>query len=207
MAVRPWVYNKKFKKYAAKYQPIFSQPFYTELIAERKFDTLSYKLSTQTILLDTTLYKFETPTFDGKGFQSDPTVGKKNGWIIWVTANDSSALEKNSSIDYMAFRQEVVVDDRYNSVSINRPSTDNAILAGIFLVPYIPIPGTIEFRLCGIVKPYKNTWQIIFPFRAVSPKQRLTEHPSEDEVVNSDDNDSLTPVGKGSGKNENKKRK
>lgn len=191
-AVRPWVSDEKFAKYADKYDPIFYQSRYKELKPKAEYDSLDCDLTKQKQLADTAVYRFESTTFGKKGFVLDTASGEKQGWIVLVTI-DKDADPENADVNYTIYRNDITVDADNSSVKIDNPNADRKILGGIYLVPAYTGIGVLEFRLCGVVAQSGKGWTIYCPFS--DGKSKSGEDSVDSDGAGAGDNSDLTPVG------------
>lgn len=200
-AVHPWIYNNKYDKYKEEYTPRFYQSAFSELGEQIKFDTLDYVYAKQKILVDTLLYSISSKTFDGKGFVLDYTTGKKEGWLVWLTANKDANFEQNADIYYTIYRKTLNIDNKNNILVTDQPNIgEQCFLGGIYVVPTYTEVGIIEFRLCGILVPNENKWKVYCPFIGWDKNKQSTQ-PSDMSDIKDDSFSELTPVG-----NDNKRK-
>ena len=182
-AIRPWLYDDQFDKYAQKYDPIFYQALYSDLKEQAEYDTLSYDLTKQKVLVKDTLYHFVSDAFHGQGFLVDSVSGAKKGWVVWISAKRNQDLEQSSEVNFHIYP---VLKDRIT-------------LGGVYVVPVYTNVGVVEFRLCGIIIPTTDKWVIHCLFaKGVQ---------SSDENVSESGTNELTPAGKMKQNEKKKKRK
>lgn len=196
MAVRPWVYNSKFDKYKDKYDPVFYEAMYSELGGKPKYEPLDYSLTNQEELTDEALYLFSSGTFNQTGFVVDTDAGEKNGWVVWFIAKKDADFEKSVDINYTIFRQDIKVGEGQEFSDIEMPTTEQTVMGGVYVVPYYPNAGVIEFRLCGFIAKVDNSWKIICPFvgKEIAAKP-ADDKVTDEDVVQEDGGGELTPVG------------
>lgn len=207
-AVRPWVYNDKYKKYQSKYDPVFYQAKFSELSEEAKYDSLGYTLVGMQELVDTLVYSLSSETFENKGFVLDYTKGEKEGWAVWLTTDKTTDLSQTAKLNYTIYRKKIVVEKVKQSFEIAKPDVGRDILGGIYVVPYYAEIGVIEFRLCGVMSKSKDGWKIYCPFVEREEEMTSKQQPEpREEVKEGDDASELTPIGKGKNKDKKKKKK
>jgi hypothetical protein len=198
-AIRPWKYDKAFFKYHDKYDPISYKASYTSL-DKVEYDSLSYSLTKMEELVDSTLYKFDSDTFHGDGFILDPSIGEKNGWVVWITSADNADFEIAPNISYSIFKKTLKVEQQLQTIGIEKPSTIQNVIGGIYIVPSFYKIGVIEFKLSGILVQDGENWQLIFPFVDKKTQKQETKEVSEtvrkQDVTNDDDKSELTPINK-----------
>lgn len=202
-SVRPWRYNKKFGKYMEKYDPFFTQPMYKSVSTDSQLSSLDLDMATGITLVDSTLYKFDSLTFDKVGFNLNEETGKQLGWMVWITAKGTDNPTDAEKIEYTVFRQEYEIFGRGENLSIDQPDIDQQILGGVFLVPNVPGPGMLQVNLCGIAIPVNENWCLSFP--AWDVKKENKNRP----IIQADETDKdlleLTPIEKGKEKSKSKK--
>lgn len=208
-AVRPWVYNDKYKKYQNKYDPVFYQAKFSELSEEAKYDSLGYTLVGMQELVDTMVYSLSSETFDNKGFVLDYTIGEKEGWAVWLTTDKATDLSQTTKLNYTIYRKKIVVEKIKQSFEIAKPDVGQDILGGIYVVPYYTEIGIVEFRLCGVMSKSKGGWKIHCPFVGMEDEISSGQKPNQEEELKEEDEDAseLTPVGKGKNKDKKKRKK
>lgn len=194
-AIRPWLYNNKFDKYKEKYDPVFYQATFSELGEQVQYDSLDYALTKQQELVDTTLYRFSSKTFGGKGFVLENTSGKKEGWIVWITTNKGTDFEQTGNLNYTIYRKNLTINKKECFFEIDKPTIEQEVLGGIYVVPAYTEIGVVEFRLCGIIAPQNDKWKIFCPFIEVKDA-RTTEEELNQEEKRKDELPELTPVEK-----------
>lgn len=191
-AIRPWLYDSKFGKYRDKYDPIFYQAEFAELKESSvKYDSLAYSIAQQEIVIDTTLYRFPSELFGGAGFRLENTLGKKEGWVVWITANNDTDLAMTLDLNFTIYRKDITIDQKSQSFNIDKPNVDRTFIGGIYVIPTYTQIGVIEFHLCGILIPYKDNWRIYCPFVGAD-KQPSTGAIEEEKT--DDEQSELTPV-------------
>lgn len=209
-AVRPWLYNNKFGKYKQKYDPVFYQATFSEMTEKAKYDSLDYTVAKLDALVDTTIYKFSSGTFDNNGFVLDGTTGKKDGWIVWITAKREHNFEESANLNYTIYRKTITIGADKQSFDISNPNLEQNILGGIYVVPVYTKIGVIEFRLCGIVSFGNDGWKIYCPFVGMKGVVSVYDEAPGDTKVGSNEPSELTPIkdmGKGKAKDKKKKKK
>jgi hypothetical protein len=198
-AVCPWKYDNGFFKYRDKYNPISYKASYTGL-DKVEYDSLSYSLTKMDELVDSTLYRFDSDTFHGDGFILDSSTGDKSGWVVWITSADNADFETAPNISYSVFKKAVKIERQLQTIDIEKPSTVQNVIGGIYIVPSFYKIGVIELRLSGILAQNGEKWQLIFPFVDEKAQKHETKKVSETEqkpdTTNNDDNSELTPINK-----------
>lgn len=208
-AVRPWIYNDKYKKYQHQYDPVFYQAKYSDVSQKAKYDSLSYTLVGMQELVDSTMYSFSSETFGGNGFVLDYSEGEKKGWIVWITIDKDTDLSNSAKLNYTIYKKDLTVGTFGEVHKIVEPNLYQNILGGIYVVPYYTEIGVIEFRLCGVIAKSKEGWKIHCPFVGMEDKMSSGQKPNQEEEVKEEDEDAseLTPVGKGKNKDKKKRKK
>lgn len=205
-AVRPWLYDDKYLKYKEKYDPVFYQAAFSELKENAKYDSLAYISTKPEELMDSLLYRFSSTTFEGKGFTLDYTKGEKKGWLIWINADRNLNLEQTSDLNFIIYRKILTVNERNCSFDIDKPTTEQEVLGGIYVVPVYTAIGVIEFRLCGIILSRENKWEVCCPFAGLANIPQAETTPATTNIVGEDDL-KLTPAGKVNKDDKNGKKK
>ena len=208
VAVRPWMYDMKYGKYKDKYDPVFYQAKFAEMKEKAEFDSLAYSMTGMQELIDTTLYSFSSDAFNGKGFALDYTKGEKDGWLVWIIADENADISSMPKLNYSIYRKKLEVDGPKVSFDVVHPDEKQNILGGIYVVPYYTEIGVIEFRLCGVMSKSENGWKIYCPFVEREEEMTFEQKPEpEGEIKDDDDASELTPIGKGKNKDKKKKKK
>jgi hypothetical protein len=190
-AVRPWSYDKKFKKYSNDYDPIFMDSQYAVLNDSAKFKAFEYSSADLKILSDTTLYYFPSKTFNNIGFEIDNTAGEKQGWVIWVSPKkDSSDTNK---VTYTCYQKSIKIG-KEQAFEISLPNSANSAIGGVYIVPDFSVPSIIKFKLCGIIASRDDKWYINALCEDLGTQTNCDKESAEstDEVKDSE----LTPINK-----------
>ena len=206
-AVRPWIYDEKYKKYQTKYDPVFYQAKYSEIGENVRFDSLDYSTTQQKELINSTIYHFASKTFGGKGFTLDTQNGLKKGWLVWIVSPQKDDINADNSTSFYIEKKEIEVKGKQFLIATETPNITDNLIGGIYVVPVYPGVGIVEFQLCGIlVQRSENKWELCCPFVG------MQETDSADRGISNGkepDNSSaeLTPVKKTEKVKEQKKRK
>lgn len=197
-AIRPWKYNDMYAKYKEGYSPIPFSSSYTELWKSPKY--LDIPIEHPFAQKDSSVYIFNSETFEGKGIAIDNSKGEKNGWIILVTIGKDADFEQNASVNLCSVKNTVKIEDAVKAIDIEKPKLlSDSIIGGIFVVPQYAEIGTVKFLLCGILVPNADKWQLICPFNGMKfdgnacSKDKKSENVSTDRSK-VDDAYALTPV-------------
>lgn len=197
-AIRPWKYNSLYAKYEEKYAPNPYFSSYTALGKNAQYADLS--ITGPTALNDSLLYLFNSETFEKKGITIDTSKGEKDGWLIWVAVDKGMDFEQSASVSLSSAKRTVEIEDNMKAIDIETPKyLSDSIIGGIFVVPQYAEIGTITFRLCGVIVPNNENWQLICPFAGmkIGDKTAAKDVPKEKVGGGAGDEDDvygLTPV-------------
>lgn len=194
-AVRPWLYNSKYVRYKEKYDPVFYQATFSELKENAEYNSLDYASTKPEEVMDSVIYRFSSNTFGEKGFVLDSTKGKKDGWVIWVNADQNIDFEQTLNLNYIIYRKVLTVNERNRSFDINKPNTEQNVLGGIYVVPVYTAIGIVEFRLCGLILSINDEWKVCCPFVGLTNTSVTEATPRNTEAIE-EENFKLTPTGK-----------
>ena len=162
----PWNNDKDYSKYEGKYKPEISK---TEIVINNK----------PVNPLDTTIVKGEEviilPISNQNGIEIDSSIGEKEGWIVWVSA------DKDGKKELTSFTQKVNITENREPVSIERPEELDNVEIGYFLTSNVSGPGQITFKLVGLAVDKEDSWKIIFPFTEIEEESVLT--PLKDNIT------------------------
>lgn len=160
-AVRPYRYDAKFGKYRDGYDPVMYQSVYRELTDTAGFDSLV--IINLTALCDSSLYVGRTDIFTDKSFITDTAAGRKDGWIIWVTADVAESPKENIDMVVSRITLDADRDCRTETVAPS-VSEGKVLIGGIYVVPVIPSVGVVQYKLCGVLVMTGDRWSVVFPF-------------------------------------------
>ena len=198
--LRPWLYDSKFGRYKDGYEPVPYQTTYTALEEKIDYKELKYDPEAREGVVDKQIYRYPSDVFAGKGLAVDSTAGTKDGWIIWVTARETD-WEKTAAVNFVTYQKTLDISKDNTSFGIEKPKGNKPLLGGLYVVPFYPGIGTVEFRLCGlIVQDTESTWKVCCPFVGASKSEVKSADEQEGESE-------LTPITKETKKNRKDEKK
>lgn len=196
--MNPWDYDSNFKKYSKKYSPLAMDAKYTELNdSAALYRDLDMPMAHVSSLHDKMLYEVVSSEFDGEGFSVDKTFGEKKGWIVWVFTDQETDLSKSLDVRLAIYKKTINLEDGGSNIFEIEPQTVQKSIGGIFVVPEYTGVGKIEFRLCGVIVPNGEKWNILCPFAAVEPvkvSEKIYDE-SDDEKASYEDKDAKDEKG------------
>lgn len=188
-AIRPWIYNSKYKKYSEKYDPVFGDSQYRNLEKDAKYDSLALNITSQQILVDSAYYKYEALSFEKKGFKICNGYEETIGWIIWVSADSEEKLF-DGKLDFQTTKIKVQQSSK-KPILVDCPVDNQKFLTGLYLVPTVSSAGVIKFSLGGLISVDGEKYILNL---VSSEKEDNSENPKkkESEVIQEDE--TLTPI-------------
>ena len=200
-AVHPWMYDNNFNRYRETYLPVFYKGYYKELQ-----DSTLTEIGKRSEYLQTEIYpqqfyfRNDSALFNGKGFEPECQIGKKDGWLVWLVA-DKPITESDSitSTSYIIYRKTLEIKEGYQEYNIDAPSTDKTIWGGIYVVPESTDIGQITFRLSGVLVEKEGKWAVL---------TAVSQNSNECVIINDENegNNALTPIRKEETKNKKNKK-
>ena len=171
-AVHPWAKDDDFVKYENQYEPIL---FRSSLICpgkENKSTVINDTIGEKKVssLKNTPFVVYRDSLFLD-GLECDTLSGKKEGWMVWFTADGD--LNPSSKISLMSYKKDIHINKEDESLVVATPETSKQILGGIYICPVATRVGQITFRLVGIANKNGNNWILHCPF--FSLQQQKTE--------------------------------
>ncbi len=161
-ALSPWSNDEQFKPYRDSHTPVTF-----EIKMRPVKDTVFLPIEEMD-------YKDTVALWDGyiiarkkdmKGFILDTTSGKKEGWLVLIT-------DENSAIQCI---HKPILIDGADTQQIEVPSSLPKVYGGIYVEPVVEGIGQISFKLCGIVLPSDGgkKLNIQFPFRGNDYSEKM----------------------------------
>ncbi|WP_163211647.1 hypothetical protein [Bacteroides sp. 519] len=179
-AIRPWEHDENFNRYrSSNYVPIIIKTHYKELCDSCYYETLEFHNRLLTEIHPNELYQLTDSTFNKQGFETDTSVGKRNGWLVWLVAANTIEKADSVTVSYIIYRKELNRETGKNEYEIDAPSTNQHPWGGIFIVPEQTAIGQITFRLAGILMKKEDKWRIITPFTLQNAGTTVIEVPEE----------------------------
>ena len=181
LAIRPWIYDKKFEQYAEskKFAPILSVSEY-RMLEDTSYQTLPYRgvlmkdISTHRVYLAQ-----DIASFHQRGFSVDDSAGMKKGWLVWLVFDKPLEEQNNQKPTFLIYRSELIFDQEKEYYEIRDPVTNKHILSGFYVVPEITDIGQINFILTGILHRENDKWQIV-RFQNSANSNTIQSHSVED---------------------------
>jgi hypothetical protein len=157
-AVQPWTDDSRFDEYRddSHFEPALSECTYQPATGTATA-VLPVEKTVYRPLANGALSLAADTIFHRRGFLRDNADGKKQGWLVWLTATDSTAAAEN----LIAYRSEIEFKNGVNAYPIKAAATAQTLLGGVFLTPRIDGVGQITFYLSGIVVEKNGEWQLL----------------------------------------------
>ncbi len=179
--VKPWLYDSNYMEYRDKnkYTPKISGTSYRNIdnhfFKPSPFDADSYLPITEDFL-------YMWPGSDGDiGMQKDTTTGHKEGWLIWVTAEEELHKSDSAHLQLEIYRTDIDIKKESCFYEIKNSNTNRIIIGGFYVFPLFTKIGQVTFSLVGILQQIDNKWNIV----------TIGVH---DTYIHDEKSESLTPV-------------
>lgn len=198
-AVHPWAYDENYARYRESYKPVLYKTRYRELSDSLMCDILLMSDIPECLGGSHLYFVRDSIMLQGKGFQTDCSKGKRDGWIVWVTSTIGMELcDSAVTSNYTIYKQEFELTSNSIEYAVNPPQTDKQIWGGIYVVPVQNGVGQLLFKLVGVLIKKEDGWMMTLP--------EIPERFTNRENVESREGMELTPVGKEKKGKENKKK-
>ena len=190
-AFKPWQNDPDFNKYESEYDGVLTQISYCT-IGDSIFVPAAIPTSPNAS------YDFIDSQTSG-GLIIDDQKGNKNGWIIWVTTDETGkGISSKVKIDAQKF--DINITDSTTRCKINTIPKNTNIIGGIYVEPNYIGEGTVQYRMIGFVEKVISNWFVYVPFKT----SKVVAH-SKVEPIKSDD--TLTEIPDSGKSNDSQKKK
>ena len=154
--LKPWTYDKAFKDYQNKYQPLLTSTKITRLNGgcDVEFNSI--------LVGDSIKHTLSILNNSTKGLRIDTVPGEKEGWIIWLSSNES--LAANDTVRLTSIKKNIDVPIDGEHLTIDNPDISETVYGGVYVTPKQTAVGQITFELTGVMVMNEDSWDIIFPF-------------------------------------------
>lgn len=203
-ALKPWITDGSFKKIENSYDPVIS---FTEVRPIEGKEIMPYNQCPLHIGSSQPegLWIADIGKVNPNAMEIDGEKGKKNGWIIWLTAKQSLENNPDAVLLTQALNKEIDINGN-EDVEIEAPNGNDFVLGGAYVCPYYTGGGHVSFRLVGMILKDDNKWKLHAPFDGL-----VTDRPSKSdgqsaESSKSEEEINLTPIGQEKKKTKNNKK-
>ncbi len=160
-AVHPWNYDPNYDNYrSGGYRPEILEtacrPATDSLFSELPFAGSGYRE-----ISDKKFHAIDSGFFNGVGFETDNTGGRKEGWLVWVIADKTIAEAPATALSFICYRSELTFTDGTSLYDVKGPSTQKKIIGGIYVLPVVTGVGRVTFRLAGMLHAEKEKWSVV----------------------------------------------
>ena len=204
-AVNPWNYESKFDKYRDQYEPVLLDAYYADSKETADYTRLSYDIASKQDIVNGEIYKFSSEAFNGTGLGLDSSLGEKDGWLIWLTADPERDKESSSKISLTIYSKSINVNNEAKSFAVEPFNTIQEILGGIYVVASYKNVGCVEFNICGVLTKIDNEWKLVCPFVGMEGIEEPKEQVKEPEAPSEEGPSELTPINEKPSKKKSKK--
>lgn len=205
--VEPWKYDINYQKYKGSHKPVSYK------IEERQLnDTIiapSFCQPSNPLKINGEQFAFlpDSTVSKSNGLSLDSIAGEKDGWIVWVVADNSINSGESINNSSLIIHKFSIQSDTIPTL-IKTPNTDKHIWGGIFIVPTYPSLGSIEFVLSGVITQNDtNNWLLNLISPNIFP-ERLNDRDTSDltPVISEEIIEDVDKKGDGSGPADKKKK-
>ena len=95
-----------------------------------------------------------------RGFSVDSAAGDKDGWLVWVVAEDST-LSDNSELSLVTYRHSMTMDKDTLRYQLPDPVTTEYVVGGFYVVPQNTAVGVLDFKLAGFAVLKDGHWYLV----------------------------------------------
>ena len=202
-ALKPWNTDKDFKKVGDSYEPIISLTEARPLVGKEKLSYVQCPLHIGSTQPDG-LWIADTGKNEPNSMEIDNSSGKKEGWIVWLTAKQS--LEDNPDVSFtlQTLSKEIEVNEN-KDLEIDSFNSNDYILGGVYVCPVYSGGGHVSFQLVGMTIKDGDKWKLRTSFVGMAIDAPSTS--TNQGVDGSDNNEedlNLTPIEQEKKKSKNK---
>lgn len=163
-AERPWEYDGNFERYRQSHRPVLYKTLFRELTDSLGTEVASFRTHQSRALIPDRFYHAVDPTpFEGAGLRIDGTAGTKKGWLIWVTSAGLEAPEAHvvDPVDYVIYSKTLTLEADTLIYNPGRPSTQQKVWGGIYVIPVRTALGQLSFELVGVMVKTDDGWALL----------------------------------------------
>lgn len=201
--LKPWTIDKDFKKVGDAYEPIISLTEVRPLVGKEKLSYVQCPLHIGSNQPDG-LWIASTGNNEPNSMEIDSSSGKKEGWIVWLTAKQSLEDNPDASFTLQTLSKEVEVNEN-KDLEIESFNSNDYILGGVYVCPVYSGGGHVSFQLVGVMIKENDKWKLRTSFigmatdvPSISNNQGVNGLDSNEEDLN------LTPIEQDKKKSKNK---
>lgn len=194
----PWLSDPNCSQYLSQYKGVISKSIIYEIA-----DTIS---SPREITINTSpnqnqiVSSFTDSLFNNEGFSLSDSIGKLNGWLVWILANNEiEQLKSGDDVSYQIYKKQMEFSSDSIIYEIESLQTPKKVIGGIYIVPGAVHIGYLEYLLCGLIIKVNGSWKFAL--------SRFDETALPSEISDQPETVELTPVNSAEPMNKNKKNK
>lgn len=180
--VHPWSYDGRYLDLTGvTYVPVVSKTM-GRIITDTVMTEIKYGVSDVCPLEDSLAYRIDCEDSELEGFPVDSSAGAKDGWLVWVVAEDST-LSDSSELSLVTYRHSMTLDKDTLRYQLPDPVASDYIIGGFYVVPQNTAVGVLDFKLAGFATQKDGIWYLV--------AENISEYSAE---VEAEDVSMLTPV-------------
>ena len=186
--MRPWSYDGRYLDLTGvTYVPVVSKTM-GRIITDTVMTEIKYGVSDVCPLEDSLAYRIDCEDSELEGFTVNSSAGAKDGWLVWVVAEDST-LNDSSDLSLVTYRYSMTLDDDTLSYRLPEPVASDYIVGGFYVVPQNTSVGKLDFKLVGFAALRDSLWYLVVENiteeeRSAEDASMLTPVVVEDDSVN-----------------------
>lgn len=186
--MRPWSYDGRYLDLTGvTYVPVVSKTM-GRIITDTVMTEIKYGVSDVCPLEDSLAYRIDCEDSELEGFTVNSSAGAKDGWLVWVVAEDST-LSDSSDLSLVTYRYSMTLDDDTLSYRLPEPVASDYIVGGFYVVPQNTSVGKLDFKLVGFAALRDSLWYLVVENiteeeRSAEDASMLTPVVVEDDSVN-----------------------
>lgn len=158
--VRPWSYDGRYLGLTGvAYVPVVSRTV-CRMMSDTVMTEIDYAASEIYPLEDSLAYLVGGTAREVRGFSVDSAAGDKDGWLVWVVAEDST-LSDDSELSLVTYRHSMTLDKDTLCYQLPDLVTSEYVVGGFYVVPQNTAVGVLDFKLAGFAAMKDAHWYIV----------------------------------------------
>lgn len=158
--VRPWSYDGRYLGLTGvAYVPVVSRTV-CRMMSDTVMTEIDYAASEICPLEDSLAYLVGGTAREVRGFSVDSAAGDKDGWLVWVVAEDST-LSDNSELSLVTYRHSMTLAKDTLRYQLPDPVTTDYVVGGFYVVPQNTAVGVLDFKLAGFAVLKDGHWDLV----------------------------------------------
>ncbi len=158
----PWQMDPNYEQYRESiYCPVLTDT-YCRAVGDSTWRKVgSIDPQSEFPLAESVWYEVADTSFGGEGFMVDVSSGKKDGWLVWLTADDEETSLDEAKLSLTVYKSELNFRDGVELYSVKVLTTTEHILGGIYVEPHYTSIGVVKFAIAGLIVNVEGLWSVL----------------------------------------------